>query len=461
MTPISTKHSTAARAPHRRFVEAVGPEHAPTRASRAGLFPGEPENCRRSLSSFVRIYGHMCVCYAVFEAFSLEGRGLRLVTLCTLAALPVHYALPFRWKQPFFVAVSMVGLGLVFGLPAAAATIGLTLGLVSLASLPINWWVRVGLVALAGLGMGLARAQIVAVALPAVVWPIVGSICMFRIIIYLHEIRSAQQRERVSDVLSYFFLLPNFAFHLFPVVDYRTLRRGYFSHEIHATQRAGLRLILRGSVHLLLWRWINHELLISPLEVHNLATFTSFVVCNYLLYLRVSGLFHLACGMLHLFGYRLPETHHHYLLATSFTDYWRRINIYWKDFMVKLVFHPVAFRLKRWPQVATLTVATFCVFAITWLAHGYQSFWLRGDWGFTLPDALFWGILGVLVWINVLGDARGRPRRRLARPELFSLENLIRLLKIAGTLTTITVLWSLWSSPSVSSWLELLHRGLR
>ena len=29
-----------------------------------------------------------------------------------------------------------------------------------------------------------------------------------------------------------------------------------------------------------------------------------------------------------------------YYLASSFTDYWRRINIYWKDFMVKLFFNP-------------------------------------------------------------------------------------------------------------------------
>ena len=44
---------------------------------------------------------------------------------------------------------------------------------------------------------------------------------------------------------------------------------------------------------------------------------------------RVSGQFHVACGMLHLFGHALPETHRRYLLAESFTDYWRRINIYW------------------------------------------------------------------------------------------------------------------------------------
>ena len=140
--------------------------------------------------------------------------------------------------------------------------------------------------------------------------------------------------------------------------------------------------------------------------MHDLASLCGYMVCNYLLYLQVSGQFHIACGMLQLFGFQLPETHHHYLLATGFTDYWRRINIYWKDFMVRVFFNPVVFRLKRWPQPLALAVATISVFLATWILHAYQSYWLRGSWGFSVPDALFWGILGGLVMVNVQLDAR-------------------------------------------------------
>lgn len=52
-------------------------------------------------------------------------------------------------------------------------------------------------------------------------------------------------------------------------------------------------------------------------------------------------------GFMNLFGYDLPETHRKYLLAHSLTDFWRRINIYGKDFMVKMVYFPVYFRLRR------------------------------------------------------------------------------------------------------------------
>ncbi|KAJ3058858.1 hypothetical protein HK102_010274 [Quaeritorhiza haematococci] len=144
-------------------------------------------------------------------------------------------------------------------------------------------------------------------------------------------------------------------------------------------------MTFRGAVQLILYRIIDQELLIQSSDVNGPLSLLSFLVFNYLVYLQVSGQFHVACGMLHMFGYQLPDTHHRYLLATGFTDYWRRINIYWKDFMVRLVFNPVVFRLKRWPQPAALAAATAVVFFVTWLLHGYQSFWLRGTWGFTAP----------------------------------------------------------------------------
>ncbi len=293
---------------------------------------------------------------------------------------------------------------------------------------------------------------------------------MFRLLIYMYELKHARAPETLIDTAGYFFLLPNFCFMHFPVVDYRTLQRGYFADDVHAIQRRGLQMMFRGMLHLLCYRLIYHELLIPAAEVQGPASLAGYLVCNYLLYLRVSGQFHMACGMLHLFGYQLPETHHWYLLANSFTDYWRRINIYWKDFMVRLVFNPVVFRLKRWPQPAALAVATVTVFLATWALHAYQSYWLRGSWGFSAPDALFWGVLGVLVLINVQFDARRSRKRTSVRaegqvaeaatrwPEMRPLA--IRGFKTAATFTSIALLWSLWSSPSLSGWLHMMHRGL-
>ncbi len=326
----------------------------------------------------------------------------------------------------------------------------------------MRWGVRAALVAAIGGGLGVARAYTGSDGSPwgEVVWPVLGSMMMFRMIVYLYEIKHVDRPEPIVDTLGYFFLLPNYCFLHFPVVDYRTLNRSFCQAEIHATQRSGLRMIFNGLLHLIAYRLVYHNLLITPDQVQGPATLAGFIVANYLLYLQVSGQFHLACGLLHLFGYSLPTTHHHYLLASGFTDYWRRVNIYWKDFMVRVVFNPLAFRWKRRPRWQTLSVATLAVFVTTWALHAYQSFWLRGIWGFSVTDALFWGILGVLVLVNVQLDARdgaNRPSRCSGRPGLRA--SLVWGSKVAATFTTLALLWSLWSSPDLDTWLGMFRRA--
>ncbi len=399
---------------------------------------------------------------AVFDAYRLETRSFRILVLLATATLPVHYLAPYRWKKPLFVAVSILGMVLVNGLSTSGGVLAVSAVLLVLAAAPLRWRIRVGLIAALAMTLAVLRSQAGsgAEAISTGVIPVVATMFMFRMMIYLYEQKHARGREPLVDTLSYFFLLPNYVFPHFPVVDYRTFQRGYFARGIHEIQRAGLAMMSRGTLHLLLYRVIDRLLLISPDAVHDPLSLAGYLVCNYLLYLRVSGQFHMACGLLHLFGFQLPETHHHYLLATGFTDYWRRINIYWKDFMVRIVFNPVVFRLKRRPQPVALAAATAAVFVVTWLLHAYQSYWLRGTWGFSVPDALFWGILGVLVLINVQLDAR-RGTSRVGAPSWSPSRLAIRAARIAGTFTTIALLWSLWSSPSVGAWVALIRRGLR
>jgi hypothetical protein len=460
--------------PHRRFRRGGafprGREGPPEGDSRRGLYPGEPETCRRQWRPFLRSLVQLGLLLALFQRFQIEGRAFVTLVTLALAALPAHYVCPYRWKKHIFLAASILGLFLVFGAEVASVVLGLAAGLIGICFVPVSWRARAIALGLLGAALAAARALAPATPVPALVWPVLATMFMFRILIYLYELKHARAPETLIDTAGYFFLLPNFCFMHFPVVDYRTLQRGYFADDVHAIQRRGLQMMFRGTLHLLGYRLIYHELLISPQEVQGAWSLAGYVLCNYLLYLRVSGQFHLACGMLHLFGYQLPETHHHYLLATGFTDYWRRINIYWKDFMVRLFFNPAVFRLRRRPQPVALIAATAVVFAATWALHAYQSFWLRGHWGFSAPDGLFWGLLGVLVLVNVQLDLRRSQRRGGTRSRGRAAEGptwrarlgaaAVRGLKTAGTLTTIALLWSLWSSPSLAAWLGLMRRGI-
>jgi alginate O-acetyltransferase complex protein AlgI len=453
---------------HRQYLPV--PETPEPRPENAGLYAGEPKECRRSVRPFLRTFLHLALLFAVFKVYRIEerafqGRAFQTLVALALLALPIHYLAPYRFKKPFFVAISIIGLFWVFGSQVAVVVLALAGLLIGTCLLPIPWIARVLIVAALAAAVAWGRSAITQSLVPGNVWPIVASMFMFRMIVYLYELKHAQRRESLIDTLSYFFLLPNYSFMHFPVVDYRTMQRGYFAADVHAMQQRGLQMMFRGTVHLLCYRLVYHELLISPTRVHDLVSLAGYVACNYLLYLQVSGQFHIACGMLHLFGFQLPETHHHYLLATSFTDYWRRINIYWKDFMIRVVFNPVVFRLKRWPQPFALAAATLTVFVATWFLHAYQSYWLRANWGFTLPDALFWGILGALVLVNVQLDARRGPARVRVRnsgagPAWTPAGLGPRVFKVVGTFTAVALLWSLWSSPSLSAWFDLIHRGI-
>jgi alginate O-acetyltransferase complex protein AlgI len=444
--------------PHRQF----RPISASIAVGSPGLYPGEPENCRRRWREFLAIVAQLGLLLAVFDAYRLETRSFRLLVLLATAVLPVHYLAPYRWKKPLFVAASILGMVLVNGLATSGGVLGVSAVLLVLAAAPLAWHVRVGLIAALAATLAVFRSQSGpgAEVVSTGVIPVVATMFMFRMVIYLYERKHTRGPEPIVDTLSYFFLLPNYVFPHFPVVDYRTFQRGYFARGIHEIQRAGLAMMSRGTLHLLLYRVIDRLLLISPDAVNDPLSLAGYLVCNYLLYLRVSGQFHMACGLLHLFGFQLPETHHHYLLASGFTDYWRRINIYWKDFMVRIIFNPVVFRLKRRPQPVALGLATAVVFVVTWLLHAYQSFWLRGVWGFSVPDGLFWGILGVLVLINVQLDAR-RGARRVGDASWSPLRLAMRMARIAGTFATIALLWSLWSSSSLGAWVDLIRRGLR
>jgi len=198
----------------------------------------------------------------------------------------------------------------------------------------------------------------------------------------------------------------------------------------------------------------------APSEVDDLGDLVRYVGSGFLLYLRISGQFHVIVGMLRLFGFNLPETHHLYFLSTSFTDFWRRINIYWKDFMMKTFFYPLFFRLRKRGETSALLLSTALVFFATWLLHAYQWFWIRGSYLLAWTDILFWGILAVLVMANTYYEAR-HGRARMTGTAAWTPRRAVGLvLRTAGTVTSIAILWSLWTSSSVSEWLTVWRVGL-
>lgn len=389
----------------------------------------------------------------VFRTYRLEDPSFMLLASTAFGGFAVHYWLPFRLKETFWLALSASGAFVLLEPVTAALLLASGVVFYGILAAPLSFRARLAIVVgLAGV-LAYARSTL-AFGIPYQFWPVFGAIFMFRMMIYLYDLAHAKTPPGFRDYLSYFFILPNYYFLLFPVIDHQTMRRTWYQRDIHQVAQQGILWMARGAAHLILYRLIYHFKGPSnaPEAITSFGTLAATMVMTYLLYLRVSGQFHIIIGMLHLFGYDLPETHRRFLLARSLTDFWRRINIYWKDFMVKMVYFPVFFRLRRSGEVRAQVLATACVFTATWILHSYQWFWLRGEWLFTWPDTLFWAILGALVTLNLLMERRRKP----AVPREGVLGRAIEGLKVAGTFCLIVTLWSMWNAPSLSEWFDVL-----
>jgi hypothetical protein len=411
--------------------------------------------------------------------WQLENLSLSRLMQLAFVGFIVHHLLPLRFRLPFFAMLSLLAVVLVLGetgtrmflagltgrvplgdfvypLIPGLGVVAVGLGLIGLCHLPIRFGARVALIVVAGAGLAFLRAHSHWFPDVKEMWVILGSMFMFRLMVYLYDLKHRTATFSPSRAISYFFLLPNVCFPLFPVVDYKTFSSTYYNEDWPRIYQSGLKWMFRGVIQLLLYRLIYQY---APLDVSKLSSTLDaggFMLGMYMLYLRISGTFHLIVGLLHMFGFNLPETHHLYYLATSITDFWRRINIYWKDFVMKLFFYPTHFKLRKMGTVWALSVATLVTFLATWLLHSWQWFWIRGKPLFSWKDFSFWMILGVLVLITAIYETT-RGRQRTLRPSAVTLkQRLILGLQAAGVFTLICILWAYWSCQTWAEFVTLI-----
>jgi hypothetical protein len=311
-------------------------------------------------------------------------------------------------------------------------------------------------VAVAGAGLTFLRARSQSFPDISDIWVILGSMFMFRLMLYLYDLKHRTAPFSPARAISYFFLLPNVCFPLFPVVDYKTFCSTYYNEDWVPIYQNGIRWMLRGVFQLLLYRIVYQ---FAPLDVYKLSSALDAAGCMlgmYLLYLRVSGTFHLIVGLLHMFGFNLPETHHLYYLATSFTDFWRRINIYWKDFVMKLFFYPTHFKLRKIGTIPAMSIATLVTFVATWILHSWQWFWILGKPLFNWKDFSFWMILAVLVLATAIYETtRGRKRTLVPSRVTFG-TRLIHGLEAGAVFCGMCILWTFWTCQSWAEFQTLM-----
>ncbi|MFO1091850.1 MAG: hypothetical protein U0992_00860 [Planctomycetaceae bacterium] len=377
---------------------------------------------------------------ALVRLYQVEQQRHFFPLLCLLiGGFAVHACLPATRRMGWFACLSIASVFYILGAVPAAWVLAIVGCVIGIARLPVRFAIRASLLAAGMLALTVCRARF-----PAPFWPVLGSMLMFRLLVYLGETRQRTSPDSLAATAAYLFMTPNVSFPLFPVVDYQTFCGAWRAGNDPAVQQRGVNWILRGVVHLLLYRYIKAYLVPLPHELYDLPHIALFMATNYALYLQVSGQFHLITGLLHLFGFDLPRTHHNYFLASSFSDIWRRINIYWKDFLSKFCFFPVLYLLRGRGASLNVAVVTgvFAVFVATWLLHSWQTFWLLGRFPVTANDAALWLGAGACVAVNALWETRRGGRR--SRTAWTAVREAAQTVGMFGL---VSLFWAIWTRP--------------
>src|SRR6516162_9322754 len=451
--------------------------------------PGAPtrsffKEYAREFVPFVTVVVQFGLIVLIVRDWQLESLSLSRLMDLAFVGFVIYHLLPHRFRLPFFavlsVAAIVLGVGsmgtrmfvggltgrvpvgdFIYSLIPGVSLVSIGLVLIGVWHLPIRFGARIALIATIGAGLAFLRANSQWFPDVTEMWVVLGSMFMFRLMVYLYDLKHRSARFSLPHAVSYFFMLPNVCFPLFPVVDYKTFCSTYYNEDWPRIYQTGLKWMFRGVIQLSLYRLVYQY---APLDVAKLSSALDVAGCMlgmYLLYLRISGTFHLIVGLLLMFGFNLPETHHLYYLASSFTDLWRRINIYWKDFVMKLFFYPTHFKLRKMGTLWALSLATLATFLATWVLHSWQWFWIRGkpllDW----KDFSFWMILAVLVLVTAIHETT-RGRKRTLRPSRVTLQQrFIVGLKAAGIFSLMCILWAYWSCQSWAEFQTLIDAASR
>ncbi len=410
--------------------------------------------------SFLLVVVQCLAVYWVIRRFRIENDLFRLIVPMAMGGFIIHHFLPLRFRLPFFLALSSGFIFYCVGLDRGewhwldsvqrgGALFAIGVAIIAICRLPIRFHYRVGALLGAAVALAFFRSGWVKWEPLDAVWPILGAMFMYRTACYIYDIEHERTKSTWVHALSYFFLFPALWLFVFPLIDFKTFVREHFKGQPTRIYQRGLQWMMRGIIQLLLWRLIYFQMYIDPARIANGTELAQFVLANIGLYLRVSGQFHFAIGILHLFGFALPETNRNYFLASDFVDYWRRANIYMKDFLMKLVYYPLVLRFKRLGPTGSVIASIAGVFGLTWFLHPYQTFWIAGSFPLGAKDAVFWGLLCLGVMASSLRELNA-PRRNRTAPSWN--ESLMVAGRAGLTFVLISVLWSIWSADDLTQW---------
>ncbi len=414
----------------------------------------------RIRSFFLALVQFSLILFVVKQYNFEKSSGIIDYAPYVLLVFALHSFISIRFRSTFLFLSCITLVYVAFGILAGSFFILIGLGLIFICHLPIKYLYRFVLILAIAFLLALFRTEFIYIPWMTMTTMYMAPLFMFRLIIYLYEIKNGLVPANKWQSISYFFMFPNVFFLFFPIIDYKTYIKTHLDAPEKEIWQKGIRWMVRGLIHIMCYRLICFHFLIGPVEVIDLPTLLQYMVVNYSLIIRLSGVFHFMIGLVCMFGFNLPQIFDNYFTATSFVDLWRRINIYWRNFVLKIFFYPTMFRYKKIIKKNLLAFTMMTVFFITWIMHSYQLFWITGVVSVRTIDVIFWMVIGACITTNsVIIEKQTLAENKVEKPLSDYRKYLKKIIRMMGMFLFMSVMWSLWNTRTLEDWLFIVSKG--
>src|SRR5438552_4203975 len=148
-----------------------------------------PAQGQIGITSYIVILLQLGLLTLLLRQFQIESAAFLRLALLAFGGFAIHALLPLRFRQPFFLGLSLAGIVLVLDLANGLSIIGIGIVLIAICHLPFSFRTRGVLLVLAGALLVALRAKWIQGPLSDAIWPILGSMFMFRLIVYFYDLR--------------------------------------------------------------------------------------------------------------------------------------------------------------------------------------------------------------------------------------------------------------------------------
>lgn len=412
----------------------------------------ERESIATRMKYFVMFAIQVVFTWLLVTYFQLEkNSGVPQLAIYWCGAALLHFWLPKSWRLSLVVLTTAVTVIHALGIFSGVIFYLITGCFVVTAHLKIKRIYRTLLI-LAGVVFLIAlRLQFLYMPRVYVAIPLVGMFFMFRFILYWYELKYETKPSSWGLRLSYLYNPLNAAFPLFPVFDFKAWQRNYYDQQEVTIYATAFRRIFFGVLLMLLYRLLYaHNP--NPANIQTAQELLLYFFFSYIFLIRILGIFWFTLGFLGLFGFNLPKVFDQVFFITRFSNIWRQMNIYWKDFIQKIAYFPLYFKLRKKLKSA-LFVSGIVTFFITWFFHNWQYFWIKGSFPLRTTDFLYWMILGFVITASMHRESK-QPAPTGVRYSVK--DSIIQTLRATGMFIFLCAMWSFWNSNSVGEWFYLV-----